>query len=74
MDSGGQQSSSWLFLVRLWVDDADSGDVAWRGRLVHVLSGQAHDFRDWHTLATLLQEMTPLELGPQASQAGTGEV
>ena len=51
-----QDNSSELYLVRLWVQKADGEDARWQGRLVHVLSGQAHDFQDWHTLQALLLE------------------
>lgn len=64
MNKGRQPNSSSLFLVRLWVDEATEKDAAWRGRVVHVLSGQAHDFRDWQTLSRLLLEMMP---GPEAT-------
>ncbi|MEO6458774.1 MAG: hypothetical protein ABIO92_10975 [Chloroflexia bacterium] len=62
MDKQRQPNSSSLFLVRLWVDEAGE-EEKWRGRLVHVLSGQAHDFRDWPNLSRLLMEMMP---GPDA--------
>lgn len=59
MDKSRQPNSSTLFLVRLWVDEAAEEDVALQGRVVHVLSGQAHDFHDWQTLTRLLLEMMP---------------
>ena len=59
MDKHRQSDSSALFLVRLWVDEVAGEEAAWRGRVVHVLSGQAHDFHDWQTLSRVLLEMVP---------------
>lgn len=70
MDTGRQRNLSSLFLVRLWVDRADEAaedDTVWRGRVVHVLSGQAYDFRDWHTLSRLLLELLQPMPGPEAT-------
>ena len=55
MDSNQDQHSH-LFLVRYWSEEA--GDQkALRGRVQHVLSGEAHTFHDWPTLVDLLLEM-----------------
>ena len=60
MDKGQGHNTSALFLVRLWVDEAHQENAEWRGRLIHVLSGEARDFSDWQTLEALMFEMTPI--------------
>ena len=61
-----QQYDSQLFTVRLWAEDMGHGQVEWRGKVQHVVSGKAHYFRDWHVLIALLQDMLP---GIDASSA-----
>jgi hypothetical protein len=46
-----------LFTVRLWLEDLGDGRSEWRGKVQHVLSGEACYFRDWATLIAALQEM-----------------
>lgn len=48
-----------LFMVRLWPEEIDGGQVEWRGKVRHVTSGAFGYFRDWSTLVALLQEMLP---------------
>lgn len=48
---------SQLFTVRLWQEELGEGRSEWRGKVQHVLSGEARYFRDWATLIAALQEM-----------------
>ncbi|MFP4345175.1 MAG: hypothetical protein ACLFU8_10815 [Anaerolineales bacterium] len=48
---------SHLFSLRLWQEDLGAGGTEWRGRLLHVLSGDTHHFREWNTLIELLLTM-----------------
>ena len=48
---------SHLFTVRLWPNDLGEGQVEWRGKVQHVLSGEAHYFREWQELNTHLLGM-----------------
>jgi hypothetical protein len=48
---------SQLFLVRLWPDD--EGGTEWRGKIQHVKSGEASDFRGLAMLLSNLQAMLP---------------
>ena len=64
MEKRRQPGPSSLFLVRLWVDEVAGEDAPWRGRVLHILSGQAHDFRDWQTLSRFFLEMM---LGAEAT-------
>jgi hypothetical protein len=68
-----EQSRSDLFLLRLWIDEKEesglpdtrvpSGQLATttpgtrHGRLLHVYSGEGHNFDDWQELVGILEEM-----------------
>lgn len=51
------QSSSHLFLVRMWREDLGCGNSEWRGKVQHVLSGEARFFREWAMLVEHLRAM-----------------
>jgi hypothetical protein len=55
-----QDQPSHLFLVRFWSEQV-SDKKEWRGRIQHVLSGEAHTFDDWSVLRDLLQKMAETE-------------
>ena len=59
---GAPGHGSQLFMLRLWPEDLDEGQVEWRGQIQHVLSGRSGYFRDWPTMVDLVQEMLP-EIG-----------
>ena len=61
-------AASHLFTVRLWREDLGAGQVQWRGQVQHVLSGEAHYFRDWPELETHLMAMVL-----QGERAGAAE-
>lgn len=48
---------SQFFTVRVWLEDLGNGRSEWRGKVQHVLSGEARYFRDWATLIAELEEM-----------------
>lgn len=63
-----------LFLMRLWGEDgvgstnADGTDTAgtegairsrWRGKLLHVTTGETRYFSDWPALLSILQSLFP---------------
>lgn len=50
MSSDRLSTPSYLFTVRLWCEDLGDGQIRWRGQVKHVLSGEAHWFRDWKEL------------------------
>jgi hypothetical protein len=57
MDTGRRYDRSHLFIVRLWREDLGEGQLEWRGKVQHVLSGEVRYFRDWPTLTALLLAM-----------------
>jgi len=48
-----------LFTLRLWAEALGDGQIEWRGKVQHVLSGQTRYFRDWDALIAYLQDMLP---------------
>lgn len=53
------QKGSPLFLVRLWSDEDSSaepgtGDAHWRGKVLHIPTGEAHYFSTWASLVDFL--------------------
>ena len=50
---------SQAFLVRLWIERQGNGQTAWRGKVQHLTSGEAHRFDDWAGLVALLKVMLP---------------
>jgi hypothetical protein len=51
------EQRSHLFMVRLWSEDLGSGRTDWRGKVQHVMSGEARYFRDWPTLEVFVEEL-----------------
>jgi hypothetical protein len=56
----GNEGRTELFLLRLWVEQDGSESAATRdplkrhGRVLNVLSGEAHNFSDWQRLVEVL--------------------
>ncbi len=46
---------SHLFTLRLWTEPLGEGQVARRGRVQYVLSGERRFFRNWSTLVEYLE-------------------
>ena len=67
MSQDQTQQRTHLFTLRMWPEVLGDGQIEWRGKVQHVLSGQARYFRDWDTLITYMQETLPsddtLEMG-----------
>ena len=72
-DSNQEADTSQFFLVRLWADNPDSestsegdGEDVVRGKVQHVLSGEAASFHDWPTLMDALKGMMRHDTRQQA--------
>lgn len=50
LDRPADSTASHLFTVRLWSHDLGDGRTEWRGKVQHVLSGEARYFREWAEL------------------------
>ena len=61
MNSTLEQNRSDLFLVRVWpapdAEEISDPEVAWHGRVQHVLTGEAHNFEDLRVLISKLEGM-----------------
>ena len=45
-----------LFMLRVWPEEVNDGDVEWRGRVQHVISGETRYFHNWEVMLTFLIE------------------
>ena len=52
-----QHPRTYLFMVRVWLEDLGDGKTEWRGQVKHVMSGEVRYFRDWTTLVKQLKTM-----------------
>ena len=57
MGSKNQRGESTLFLVRIWAVELSDGSSGWSGKVQHVVSGEAHTFRDKAELLACLAAM-----------------
>jgi hypothetical protein len=58
-----------LFTLRLWREDLGAEQSEWRGKIVHVRSGETRYVRDWATLLAFIQA----RLGGPQGDADRGE-
>jgi len=56
-DGGQYHHRSHLFSVHWWGEELADGPAASGGRVRHVASGEARDFRDWSALVGILLGM-----------------
>lgn len=54
----GQGKHAHLFTLRVWPETAGKNQTAWRGRILHVASGESQDIRDWDALVEFLKHLT----------------
>lgn len=57
-----------LFTVRLWAEELDHGKAEWRGKVTHVLSGEARYFREWQGLITHIRALAAIHSDPPGNQ------
>ena len=65
------QHRTHLFTLRLWPEALGEGETEWRGKVQHVLSGEARYFRDWPALVAFLLEALPQLDGPEDPVEGS---
>jgi hypothetical protein len=73
MKPGHSLDHSQPFLLRVWKEEGEEGAIAWCGKLQHIVNGHSHLFRDWATLAALLEASFQNGDDPeQTSATGSG--
>jgi hypothetical protein len=60
-----QRGESTLFLVRIWAVELSDGSSGWSGKVQHVVSGEAHTFRNQAELLNWLATMLMSEVVPR---------
>jgi hypothetical protein len=63
-----QPEVSNLFLVRVWVEKTGDGRAEWRGKVQHVVSGEARPFNGCAALEAAMHEMLEM-LQPDPARA-----
>jgi hypothetical protein len=48
-----------LFSVRVWLEESGAGQTEWRGKVQYVPNGEVRYFREWPSLAAIMQAMLP---------------
>jgi hypothetical protein len=63
-----------LFTLRVWREALGNGQIEWRGRIQHVLSGQVYYFRNWQALIDRLSGILSTEISTEEQlDSGIGE-
>jgi hypothetical protein len=57
MDGEASHPRSDLFVLRVWREDMGEGRIEWRGKVQHILTGDARYFRGWSGLIEVLLRM-----------------
>ncbi len=57
VDTEPPAQRSHLFTLRLWQEAVGDGESDWRGKIQHVISGEARYFRGWPALEAFLEEV-----------------
>jgi hypothetical protein len=73
MENPPGRRGSYLFTIRVWAEQLGEGQAEWRGKVQYIPGGEAHYFRDWSALVTLLLEMLPRLEGASAQSVMDGE-
>ena len=60
-----QLPDSHLFMVRVWMETAENGQMQYRGRLQHVPSGEIRHFRGCESLPALMLEILQSYTDPE---------
>jgi len=63
-----QPGVSNLFLVRVWAEETGDGRPEWRGKVQHVVSGEARPFNDCAALEAAMHEMLEMLQADMASE------
>jgi hypothetical protein len=64
LETEGRDNKSHLFLVRLWPERENKGEVSdgqarWQGKIQHVITGKAYYFHNWESMLQVLNSMLP---------------
>jgi|WetSurSiteA1Bulk_404760.scaffolds.fasta_scaffold02535_3 hypothetical protein len=54
-EANSQTHTSYLFTLRMWLEDLGSGEVGWRGKVQHINSGEVRYFHDWSTMLNFVK-------------------
>jgi hypothetical protein len=55
MQKGTAVHTSYLFTVRIWVEDQENGQTRWYGKVQFIPSGETCYFLEWPTLLAFME-------------------
>lgn len=58
-----QHLQSYLFTIRVWLEEIGGGNPKWHGKAQSISNGQTCYFRDWPALLAFLQKNIPPDQG-----------
>lgn len=59
MDEEMPQLRSYLFTVRIWLEEIRDGQMGWHGKAQSIFHGETVYFRDWSVLLAFLKNHIP---------------
>ena len=68
-----QPQKSQLFMVRVWSEDLGGGQLDWRGKVQHMISGETRFFCGWSALEEFLEELARYHRPEVSHEAPFGE-
>jgi hypothetical protein len=71
MDHHAHGERSHLFTLRVWPEPVGEGDVEWRGKVQHVITGEQRYFHDWPTLIAFLTGGPASGFSPTAGETAS---
>lgn len=71
MEENRRPRQSEFFTVRLWPEELAGGQIEWRGRVQHPLSGRVGYFREGATLLTFFADFLEAEASQTKSTSET---
>jgi hypothetical protein len=62
-----------LFTLRFWLEDLGGGKTEWRGKILHINSGEVRYFRDCQSLDEFIETILQNLASDEISQGGPNE-
>lgn len=57
MQKGMAVHTSYLFTVRIWLNDQEDGQTKWHGKAQFIPNGETCYFHEWSTLLAFMEKM-----------------
>ncbi len=61
------ETNTHAFVIRIWLEEAEGGEAAWRGHITHVLSGERSYLKDLEYILKFIASYLDVTGGRQAT-------